>query len=235
MRKKVRELSLKTRKLRSQNPDPNSDISRSDKTEDSGTAAKRFNEEQWHRDMATLRQAAEEIARRRPIPQAVERRTSLDSFHRLAASLNDSTAADRAPAIRKLYTMDPERAATFLNITLQECTTEERQQIGNALEASGLVDEAIRNLTGNSHTRSYRAFSLLFLVAKAGAVRPLLRIIENHPNTELRLALIRLLGSSQAPDLVFQFQRLLANNSLPTELSNAAREVISNTKKPSLN
>jgi hypothetical protein len=235
MRKKVRELSLKTRKLRSQNPDRNSDISRPDKTEDSGTAAKRFNEEQWHRDMATLRQAAQEIARRRPIPQAVERRTNLDSFHRLAASLNDSTAADKAPAIRKLYTMDPERAATFLNITLQECTTEERQQIGNALEASGLVDEAIRNLTGNSHTRSYRAFSLLFLVAKAGAVRPLLRIIENHPNTELRLALIRLLGSSQAPDLVFQFQRLLANNSLPTELSNAAREVISNTKKPSLN
>jgi hypothetical protein len=229
MRKKgvVREVSRKVGNSASSASKENKD-----EKDSSGATSKGFDEEQWRRDMATLRGAAEEIARRRPIPHPIERRTNPDSFHRLAASLGDSSAADKALVIRKLYKMDPERAATFLNITLQECTPEGRQQIGTALEASGLVDEAIRNLTGNSHTRSYRAFSLLFLVAKAGAVRPLLRIIENHPNTELRLALIRLLGSSQAPDLVFQFQRLLANNSLPTELSLAAREVISNIKKP---
>jgi hypothetical protein len=230
MKKKsvVRELSLKLRKPRSFNSERNGDLKRLDETENSAPAPRRTDEEQWHADMATLRRAAEEIARRRPIPQPVERRTNLDTFHCLAASLNDSTAAARGPAIRKLYSLDPERAATFLNSTLQECTREERQLIGAALETSGLVDEAIRNLTGNSHTGSYRAFSLLFLVAKAGAVRPLLRIIEHHANTELRLALIRLLGSSQAPDLVFQFQRLLANNSLPMELSIAAREAIAN-------
>lgn len=232
MKKKVRELSLKLRKPRSEAPERNSDVIQSGETKDPKPASSGFDEEQWHRDMATLRRAAEEIARRRSIPHSVERRINPDSFHRLAASLGDATAADRAPVVRKLYKMDPERTATFLNTTLQECTSEERQQIGTALEDSGLVAEAIRNLTGNSHTRSYRAFSLLFLVAKAGAVRPLLRIIEDHPNTELRLALIRLLGSSQAPDLVFQFQRLVSNNSLPTELSNAAREVIASIKKP---
>jgi hypothetical protein len=234
MKKRVRELSLKIRKPRSDKPERNSEVIPPDETKNPGTTSIGFDEELWHRDMATLRRAAEEIASRRPIPHPTERRINPDSFHRLAASLGDSNEADKAPVIRKLYKMDPERAATFLNNNLQECTPEERQQIGAALEASGLVDEAIRNLTGNSHTRSYRAFSLLFLVAKAGAVRPLLRIIEGHPNTELRLALIRLLGSSQAPDLVFQFQRLLANNSLPPELSNATREVIANTKKPSL-
>jgi len=230
----VRELSPKIPKPPSQDSEQNKDLKPPGETDSSGTGPKRFDEEQWHTDMATLRRAAEEIARRRPIPQAVERRTDLDTFHRLAASLNDSTPADRGQAIRKLYNLDPERAATFLNITLQECTPEERQQIGVGLEASGLVDEAIRNLTANSHTRSYRAFSLLFLVAKAGAVRPLLRIIENHENMELRLALIRLLGSSQAPDLVFQFQRLLANNSLPLELSIAAREAVANIEAKKL-
>lgn len=235
MKKKVRELSQKIRKPRSDKPERNSEVIPPDEPKNPETTSIGFEEEQWHRNMATLRRAAEEIASRRPIPHPTERRINPDSFHRLAASLGDSNEADKAPVVRKLYKMDPERAATFLNNTLQECTPEERQQIGTALEDSGLVDEAIRNLTGNSHTRSYRAFSLLFLVAKAGAVRPLLRLIENHPNTELRLALIRLLGSSQAPDLVFQFQRLLANNSLPTELSLAAREVISDINKASLN
>lgn len=222
MKKKsvVREFSLKMRKPRSPGPKLKTDVKRLPE----GKPEIETDEEQWHEDMATLRRAAEEFARRRPIQQTIERRTNLDTFHRLAASLND-TPAD-GPTIRKLYNLDPERAATFLNISLQECTPEERQQVGVALEASGLVDEAIRNLTGGNHGRSYRAFSLLFLVAKAGAIRPLLRIIESHENMELRLALIRLLGSSQPPDLVFQFQRLLANNSLPLELSNAVKEAV---------
>ena len=226
----VRELSLKMRQTRAPGSD-RSESKRSTLREDttSVAGAKRFDEEQWHRDMTTLRRAAEEIARRRPIPQSLEPRISVDSFDRLTASLNDSSLLDRGPVIRKLFSLDPERAATFLNITLQDCNPDDRQQLGLALESSGLVNEAIRNLTGNSHSRSYRAFSLLCLAAKAGVVRPLLRIIESHENTELRLALIRLLGASQAPDLVVQFQRLLANNSLPLELSLAAREVLANT------
>src|SRR4030095_14888459 len=102
---------------------------------------------------------------------------------------------------------------------------DERQQIGAALEKSGLIDEAIKNLTASTHSHSYRAFSLLFLMAKAGMFGPLMRVIEDHPNIELRLALIRLLGNSGAPDLPHQFQRLLAKNSMPAELSAAIKEI----------
>lgn len=216
------------RKPRSPDSQRNKSVKQPREAKSSDAGNKRFDDEQWQRDMATLRCAAEEIASRRRIPQAIERRSDPDTFQRLATSLNDSSLANRGPAIRKLYNLDPERAATFLNITLQECTPDERQQIAAALEASGLVDEAIRNLTANNHSRSYRAFSLLFLVAKAGAIRPLLRIIESHSNMQLRLALIRLLGSSRPPDLVFQFQRLLANNALPMELSIAVKEALTN-------
>jgi hypothetical protein len=79
-------------------------------------------------------------------------------------------------------------------------------------------------LTGSSHSHSYRAFSLLFLIAKAGTFGPLMRVIEDHPNIELRLALIRLLGTSGAPDLPLEFQRLLAKNSMPAELHVAIKE-----------
>jgi hypothetical protein len=204
-------------------------------------SAQRIDEEQWKRDMATLRRAAEELAQRKQsgaqavvsargllpvsrIVTAIELRSG-DQFDRVAASLIECSDQQRPQTLRQLYDLNPERAASFLNLVLQAGTREDRQQIGNALEVSGLVDDAIRDLTGKSHSHSYRAFSLLFLVAKAGTVGPLIRVIEDHPNIELRLALIRLLGSSGAPDLAQHFQRLIETDSIPTELCLAMREV----------
>ena len=187
----------------------------------------RTDEEQWRLDMATLRQAAEEMVRRRAFARTTALQTTVDIFHRLAGSLDDASDENRGTTVRDLYNLDPERAASYLNIALHEGSPEERRQIAAALEASGLVEEAINNLTRDSHQHSYRAFSLLFLVAKAGAVQPLLRLIESHPSLELRLALIRLLASSGERDLVFQFQRLLSKDSLPAELNAAIREAVS--------
>jgi hypothetical protein len=182
-------------------------------------------EERWRRDMATLRRAAEDRAKLRS-EQRVSPRPNVDQFDRIASSVIECIDQQRPVTIRHLYSLDPERAASFLNIFLQGCSREERQQIGEALDASGLVDEAIKDLTGCSHSSSYRAYSLLFLVAKAGTIGPLMRVIEDHPNIELRLALIRLLSSSGAPDLIFQFQHLLTHASLPAELCAAMKEIV---------
>jgi len=182
-------------------------------------------EERWQRDMATLRRAAEDLAKLRS-EQRVSYRPNVDQFDRIASSVIECTDQQRPATIKRLYSLDPERAASFLNIFLQGCSREERQQIGAALDASGLVGEAIKDLTGRSHSNSYRAYSLLFLVAKAGTIGPLMRVIEDHPNIELRLALIRLLSSSGGSDLIFQFQHLLTNASLPVELCAAIKEIV---------
>lgn len=182
-------------------------------------------EERWQRDMATLRRAAEDLAKRRS-EQSMSPRPNADHFDRIASSVIECTEQQRPATIRHLYKLDPERAASFLNIFLQACSREERQQIGAALETSGLVSEAIKDLTARSHSNSYRACSLLFLVAKAGTIGPLMRVIEDHPNIELRLALIRLLSSSGGSDLLLQFQHLLTNASLPIELCAAMKEIV---------
>jgi len=207
-------------------------------------------DEQWQRDMAILRRAAEDLARRRSefginaglfadefegtaVSIIAQRRSELgisgpvcaDQFDRIAASVIESSDQQRPPIIRELYNLDPERAASYLNMVLQGATQEERQQIGAALQKSGLINEAIENLTGSNHSNSYRAFSLLFLIAKAGTFEPLMRVIEDHPNIELRLALIRLLGSSGAPGLPRELKRLLTKKSMPAQLSLAIREV----------
>ncbi len=88
--------------------------------------------------------------------------------------------------------MDPDQAATLVNDALRDGSPEERRRIGSALADSGLLYEAIDDLMAENHESCYGAFSLLFLVAKAGVVEPLSTVIEKHPSLDLSLAVIRL-------------------------------------------
>jgi HEAT repeat protein len=110
---------------------------------------------------------------------------------------------------------------------LRDGSTEERRNIGTALADSGLLFEAIDDLMAENHERCYGAFSLLFLVAKAGVVQPLISVIERHPSLDLRLAVIRLLASSKEPQVVSALQRLSNSGSLAPEVRSAALKAIS--------
>ena len=103
---------------------------------------------------------------------------------------------------------------------------ERRRRIGAALSSSGLATEAIDNLTRESRERTYDAFSLLFLMSKAGEVQPLIKAIENHPDIGVRLAVIRLLAFSNHPDIISAFRSLAVRGSLPSEVRSALMEAI---------
>ena len=132
----------------------------------------------------------------------------------------------REKAVRDLYEMDPDQAATLVNNALRDGSPEERRRIGSALADSGLLYEAIDDLMAENHENCYSAFSLLFLVAKAGVVEPLSSVIEKHPSLDLSLAVIRLLASSGEPGVASTLQRLAANTALAPELRSAAAESI---------
>jgi hypothetical protein len=178
----------------------------------------------WREHKAILRRAAEELANRRAKAKAAVVGND-DSFLQLDESLEYGSAEACSNAIRSLYDLDPDRAASFFNLALRESSPERRRKIGAALTASGLVSEAIENLAAAKHENSYSSFSLLFLVAKAGEVQPLTQIIESHPNMELRLAVLRLLAASGEPDILPVLQRLAVNN-LPSPVRSAITEAI---------
>jgi len=178
-------------------------------------------DERWSRDVATLRRAAEELARRR---NGLQKPRVVSPFEQIAHSLDDPSAEVRQKAVRELYEVDPDQAATFVNDALRDGSPDERRRIGTALADSGLLYEAIEDLKAENHESCYGAFSLLFLVAKAGVVEPLISVIENDQNVELGLALIRLLASSGEPEVGNALRRLAANNSLAPEIRRAAGE-----------
>jgi HEAT repeat protein len=170
-----------------------------------------------------LRQAAQELALRR----IEAKRSPADTqFDQIAELLDDSSAAVREKAVRDLYELDPDRAATFVNDALRDGSPDERRRIGSALADSGLLYEAIDDLMAENHEHCYSAFSLLFLVAKAGVVEPLGSVIEKHPSLDLSLAVIRLLASSGEPEVASTLERLASNTSLAPELRSAAAESI---------
>ena len=181
---------------------------------------RRTDDERWTRDIATLRQAAEELAQRRHKPQHTP-------FNQIAELLDDPLPAVREKAVRDLYAIDPDQAATLVNDALRDGSPEERRRIGSALADSGLLYEAIDDLMAADHENCYSAFSLLFLVAKAGVVEPLSSVIEKHPSLDLSLAVIRLLASSGEPEVASTLQRLAANDALAPELRSAAAESLS--------
>src|SRR5215216_3849575 len=181
--------------------------------------ARRTDDERWARDIATLRQAAHELAQRRHKPQH-------NSFDQIAGLLDDPSPSVREKAVRDLYEMDPDQAATLVNDALRDGSPEERRRIGSALADSGLLYEAINDLMAENYESCYGAFSLLFLVAKAGVVEPLGSVIEKHPSLDLSLAVVRLLAASGEPQVAETLQRLSLNTSLPPELQSAAAEAV---------
>jgi hypothetical protein len=148
-----------------------------------------------------------------------------DAFRLITGMFDDQSAEVRSAAARALYDFQLDRAATFTR-ALREGTPERRRKIGQALAASGLATEAVRNLTGESREKTYDAFSLLFLMAKAGEVQPLMQAIEDYPNVEVRIAVVKLLALSGQPEVVPAFRRLAVRGSLPSEVRSAVMEAI---------
>src|SRR5689334_528063 len=179
--------------------------------------------ERWTEDVATLRRAAEELVQRRNRYPILSKKLN-DAFDEIAQSLDDPSPAIRQKAVRDLYELDPDQASTFVNDALRAGSPEERHRIGTALADSGLLYEAIEDLMAENYESCYGAFSLLFLVAKAGVVEPLITVIEQHPSLDLSLAVIRLLASSGEQDVAPALQRLASNSSLPPEVRSAAAE-----------
>jgi len=182
-------------------------------------------DERWTEDIVTLRCAAEELVQRRSYRPSFSKRVNRQ-FDEIAQSLDDPSPEVRKKAVRELYELDPDQAATLVNEALRAGSPEERRRIGTALADSGLLYEAIDDLMAENYESCYGAFSLLFLVAKAGVVEPLTAFIEKHRSLDLSLAVIRLLASSGEPEVTPALEKLAAKTSLSPELRNAAAEAV---------
>ena len=193
--------------------------------------SKGTDDERWRQEQEVLRRAAVELAKRRAKQEvaAMSQLTTVaekKSLETITEFLEDPSREVRNQAARALYRVNPEFAATFFNSALREAPSARRKTIGAALAGSGLVGDAIEALNSGRQKNAYSTISLLFLVAKAGEVQPLLKLLEDHPSIELRLALIELLALSGEPAILPALKRLAVKRILPAEVRSAVMEAI---------
>jgi len=109
---------------------------------------------------------------------------------------------------------------------LREASPDRRRKIGAAIAGSGLAGDAINSLAGESREKTHNAFSILFLMAKAGEVQPLMHAIKDHSDLEVRLAVIKLLALSNQPQSLPGLRSLVMRGSLPPDVHAAVMEAI---------
>lgn len=194
-------------------------------------ASRRLDDDRWRREQEILRRAAVELAKRRAQQHvaAMSHLTTVaeqKSLETITEFLEDPSREVRNQAARELYRVNPEFAATFFNSALREGPPARRRTIGAALAGSGLVNDAIQALNSGRQKNAYSTISLLFLVAKAGEVQPLVKLLEDHPSIELRLALIELLALSGEVSILPALKRLAVKRLLPAEVRSAVMEAI---------
>src|ERR1700682_1305136 len=138
-----------------------------------------------------------------------------DSFGLITEAFDDPSPEVRKAAARALYDLRPDRASSFIN-AFRDASAKRRCQIAAAVADSGLAGEAVVDLSSEDRDTAYGAFSLLFLIAKAGEVEPLLQAVEEHPSIEIRKTLIQLLAQSEQTGILPALSRLAVRQSLPS-------------------
>jgi HEAT repeat protein len=146
-----------------------------------------------------------------------------EAFRLITDSFDDPSPQVRVAAARALCDLQPDRTSSFTR-ALREASAQRRGWIGTAMADSGLANDAIHDLVGESREKTYSASSLLFLMVKAGEVQPLVKALENHQNLEVRLTAITLLATSGHPDTIAVLRRVAVRASLPSEVRSAAME-----------
>jgi HEAT repeat protein len=148
-----------------------------------------------------------------------------EAFNLITNLFDDSSADVRNAAALALHGFKADYVASFTR-ALREGSAGRRRSIAAAIDGSGLAAEAIDNLEGEEREKTYDAFSILFLMAKAGEVQTLLHTIEKHPDLAVRLSVIRLLTFCNQPEIIPAFRSLAIKGSLPTEVRSAVMEAI---------
>ncbi len=150
-------------------------------------------------------------------------------FHAICADFDHPSQAVREGAIYALGQLGTNHTITLAR-ALREASFVRGRRIGAALATSGLADEAINHLT-SSDEKYYDALSLLLLMMKAGEAQPLLRAVKEHPQNNVRIAVISILALSRQDEILSELHRLAFP--LPAEVRSALLTALNLPDNPS--
>jgi HEAT repeat protein len=146
-------------------------------------------------------------------------------FAPIIIAFGDDAREVRAAAARALSRMNFDRGEGYVRL-IETADAETLRKVAQACIKAGMVGQAIDRIISEDRRLAYEAFSLLSLLAKSGEIEPLVDAICEHGEVNVRLALVRLLGTTGQPELSGTLRHLAVRDGLPEKVRSALMEVV---------
>ncbi|HWS98999.1 MAG TPA: HEAT repeat domain-containing protein [Pyrinomonadaceae bacterium] len=146
-------------------------------------------------------------------------------FAPVVMAFGDEAREVRAAAARSLSRMSFDRAEGYVRL-IESADGETLRRVAVSCIKAGMVAQAIDRMISEDRRLAYEAFSLLSLLAKAGEIEPMLTAIAEHGEVNVRLALIRLLGTTGQPEVATELRHLAVRDGMPEKVRSALMEVL---------
>jgi HEAT repeat protein len=146
-------------------------------------------------------------------------------FASVIMAFSDEAREVRAAAARSLSRMNFDRGEAYVRL-IETADAETLRKVAQSCTKAGMVTQAIDRLISEDRRLAYEAFSLLSLLAKSGETQPLVDAISSHPEVNVRLALVRLIGTSSNPEAATLLRHLAVRDGLPEKVRSALLEVV---------
>jgi HEAT repeat protein len=137
----------------------------------------------------------------------------------------DEAREVQAAAARALSRLNFNRADAYVRI-IEKADEEALVGVARACIKARMAAQAIDRLGSDDRRQAYEAFSMLSLLAKANETGPILEAIAVHPDQNIRMAAIRLLGMTGRAEVAQQFRQLAVRDGMPEKVRTSLLEVV---------
>jgi HEAT repeat protein len=146
-------------------------------------------------------------------------------FPAILIGMADESREVRAAAARTLNRLSFDRADAYVRVV----ETSDPQTLANVAQAcvqAGIVSQNVDRLTSSDYRQAYETFSLICLLAKADLSQPILDVIAEHQNTDVRLKAVHLLAATGQPGVFEQLRQLAVRDGVSEEVKTALLEAM---------
>jgi hypothetical protein len=139
--------------------------------------------------------------------------------------MTDETREVRAAAARSLNRLSFDRADAYVRV-IETGDEETIRDVAKACVQAGIVSQNVDRLANCDHRQAYETFSLICLLSKAQMNEPILDVIVNHPNIDVRLKAVHLLACTGQPGVFEQLRELAVKDGMCEEVKTALLEAL---------
>ncbi|MGI9056226.1 MAG: HEAT repeat domain-containing protein [Pyrinomonadaceae bacterium] len=137
-------------------------------------------------------------------------------FETLLLACADPTREVRAAAARGIFRLNFDRADCWMRIA--ESNDEFRMRhAARAAIAGELVERSFIRLVGNDEKAAFEVMALIVLLIKSGETKEVFEALENHPNQNIRKAILHILKITKEHNALEGLYNLLESDKLSEE------------------